>query len=116
MISFDVIPDKWTYATLVAVYCRAGAIDEALKSFKEAQEKNISLDVPSHILEGDCDTAIGVFSNISGNNISMSAELFSVDGKHRYLIKETKEINFAKELGREVGEKLKFQSKGSYKR
>jgi len=68
------------------------------------------------ILEGDCDTAIGVFSNINGNNISLSAELFSVDGKHRYLIKETKEINFAKELGREVGEKLKFQSKGSYKR
>jgi len=68
------------------------------------------------ILEGDCDTAIGIFSNINGNNISLSTELFSVDGKHRYFIKETKKINFAKELGREVGEALKSQSKGSYKR
>ena len=68
------------------------------------------------ILEGDCDTAIGAYSKINWNNISLIAELFSVDGKNRYFIKETKEINFAKELGREVGEALKFQSKGSYKR
>ena len=68
------------------------------------------------ILEGDCDTAIGIFSKINGNNISLSAELFSVDGKHRYFIKDTKEVNLAKELGREVGEKLKSKSKGSYKR
>jgi len=68
------------------------------------------------ILEGDCNTAIGIFSTINDNNISLIAELFSVDGKNRYFIKDTKEINFAKELGREVGEKLKSQSKGSYKR
>ena len=67
-------------------------------------------------LEGDCDTAVGAFSNIDGNNIILSAELFSVDGKHRYFIKDTKDINLAKELGREVGEALKSQSKGSYKR
>ncbi len=68
------------------------------------------------ILEGDCDTAIGVISKIDGDYISLSAELFSVDGKNRYFIKETKEIKFANELGRKVGEALKFQSKGSYKR
>ena len=68
------------------------------------------------ILEGDCDTAIGALSKIEGNNIILSAELFSVDGKNRYFIKEIKEINSAKELGRKVGEALKFQSKGSYKR
>ena len=67
-------------------------------------------------LEGDCDTAVGAFSNIDGSNIILSAELFSVDGKHRYFVKETKDINLAKELGREVGEALKSQSKGSYKR
>ena len=67
-------------------------------------------------LEGDCDTAVGAFSNIDGSNIILSAELFSVDGKNRYFVKETKDINLAKELGREVGEVLKSQSKGSYKR
>ena len=53
-------------------------------------------------LEGDCDTAVGAFSNIDGNNISLSAELFSVDGKHRYFVQETKEIHLAKKLGKEV--------------
>ncbi len=68
------------------------------------------------ILEGDCDTAIGTFSNIEGNNINLVAELFSVDGNHRYFIKDTKNINLAKELGKEIGEALKFKSEGSYKR
>ena len=68
------------------------------------------------ILEGDCDTAIGIYSEINNNNISLAAELFSVDGNHRYFVQNTKEINLAKELGREVGEKLKIQSKGRYKR
>jgi len=68
------------------------------------------------ILEGDCDTAIGTFSNIEGNNINLAAELFSVDGKQRYFIKDTKKVELAKELGREIGEALKLKSKGSYKR
>ena len=44
------------------------------------------------ILEGDCDTAIGIFSNINGNNISLTAELFSIDGNHRYFVQNTKGI------------------------
>ena len=68
------------------------------------------------ILEGDCDTAIGVFSNIDGNTINLTTELFSVDGKKRYFMKESKNKNLAKELGREVGEALKLKSEGSYKR
>ena len=68
------------------------------------------------ILEGDCNTAIGTFSNIEGNNINLVAELFSVDGKQRYFIKDTKNIDLAKKLARELGEALKLKSKGSYKR
>ena len=67
-------------------------------------------------LEGDCDTAIGVFSNIDGDKINLISELFSVDGKHRYFMKESKNKNLAKELGREMGEALKLKSDGSYKR
>ena len=62
------------------------------------------------VLEGDCDTAIGTFSNIEGNNINLVAELFSVDGKKRYFIKDTKKVELAKELGREIGEALKLKS------
>jgi len=38
------------------------------------------------ILEGDCDTAIGVFAIIKNNKIELTAELFSVDGKSRFFI------------------------------
>jgi hydroxymethylbilane synthase len=105
---------------IIAIQCRNSdpEIKELLEKINNPQARicaNTEREVLK-ILEGDCDTAIGAFSKINGNNISLSAELFSVDGKQRYFIKETKEIKLAKELGREVGEKLKFQSKGSYKR
>ena len=41
------------------------------------------------ILEGDCDTAVGVFAKIINENIELAAELFSVDGNKRYFIKES---------------------------
>ena len=105
---------------IIAIQCRNNdfEIKELLDKINNPQSRicaNTEREVLK-ILEGDCDTAIGAYSKINSNNISLIAELFSVDGKNRYFIKETKEINFAKELGREVGEALKFQSKGSYKR
>ena len=105
---------------IIAIQCRNNNLEikELLEKINNPQSRicaNTEREVLK-ILEGDCDTAIGAFSKINGNNISLVAELFSVDGKNRYFIKETKEINFAKELGREVGEALKSQSKGSYKR
>ncbi len=44
------------------------------------------------ILEGDCDTAIGVFAIIKNNKIELTAELFSIDGKSRFFIKEDDDI------------------------
>ena len=105
---------------IIAIQCRNSDLEikELLEKINNPQARicaNTEREVLK-ILEGDCDTAIGAFSRIDGNNISLSVELFSVDGKQRYFIKETKEIKLAKELGREVGEKLKSKSKGSYKR
>tara|TARA_B100001175_G_scaffold87988_1_gene74113 strand:- start:669 stop:1580 length:912 start_codon:yes stop_codon:yes gene_type:complete len=105
---------------IIAMQCRHDdfEIKELLEKINNIQSRicaNTEREVLK-ILEGDCDTAIGALSKIEGNNIILSAELFSVDGKNRYFIKEIKEINSAKELGRKVGEALKFQSKGSYKR
>ena len=68
------------------------------------------------ILEGDCETAVGAIANIEGNNITLEAELFSIDGKQRFYHSESKDINFAFELGTEVGEILKKESNNSYKR
>ena len=51
------------------------------------------------ILEGDCETAVGAIANIEGKNITLEAELFSIDGKQRFYHSASKDINFAFELG-----------------
>ena len=68
------------------------------------------------ILDGDCETAVGAIAKISEENISLEAELFSLDGKERFYHKDSKEIKFAFELGKEVGLILKKESKNSYKK
>jgi len=67
------------------------------------------------ILEGDCDTAIGVFATIKNNKIELTAELFSVDGKSRFFIKEDDDIENHMILAKKIAEDLKIKSKGSYK-
>tara|TARA_B100000579_G_scaffold372276_1_gene335335 strand:+ start:53 stop:964 length:912 start_codon:yes stop_codon:yes gene_type:complete len=105
---------------IIAMQCRSNdfEIKELLEKINNPHSRicaNAEREVLK-ILEGDCDTAIGILSKIEVDNITLVAELFSVDGKNRYFIKKTKEINSAKELGREVGEDLKLKSKGNYKR
>ena len=68
------------------------------------------------VLEGDCETAVGAISNIKNNQITLEAELFSLDGKQRFYYKASKKIESAALLGIEVGEILKKESKNSYKR
>ena len=68
------------------------------------------------VLEGDCQTAVGAISLIKENNITLEAELFSLDGRERFYCKTSKDIKYAAELGIEIGENLKKQSKGNYKK
>ncbi len=68
------------------------------------------------VLEGDCETAVGVIANIVRDTINIEAELFSLDGEKRFYHKASKNLSSAYELGKEVGEILKKESKNSYKR
>jgi len=68
------------------------------------------------VLEGDCETAVGIIANIDKDTINIEAELFSLDGKKRFYHKASKNLGSAYELGNEVGEILKKESKNSYKR
>ena len=68
------------------------------------------------ILEGDCDTAIGVFAKIEDEKINLKTELFSVDGSQRYFMDESDKKKSYLSLGKNMGEKLRLKSKGSYKR
>ena len=67
-------------------------------------------------MEGDCETAIGAHSKINGNQITIEAELFSLDGSLRFYEKKIGNINEYKQLGTEIGKTLKEKSKNSYKR
>ena len=68
------------------------------------------------VLEGDCETAVGVIANIDRDTINIEAELFSLNGEKRFYHKASKNLSSAYELGKEVGEILKKESKNSYKR
>ena len=57
-----------------------------------------------------------LFQPTNNKKITLEAELFSLDGTKRYYHKETKDIDYASELGLEVGKILKKESKGSYKK
>ncbi len=68
------------------------------------------------ILEGDCETAIGAHSKIDGGKIMLEAELFSLDGKHRFYEKKIGNVEEFKQLGTQVGQILKIKSNNSYKK
>jgi hydroxymethylbilane synthase len=68
------------------------------------------------VLEGDCETAVGVYALVEGDKITIEAELFSLDGTQRFYEKKSSKIENAKELGEEVGHILKIKSKSSYRK
>lgn len=103
----------------------------ALQSHKDDEEINSILKNINHyetflkaqaernvlkILEGNCETAIGVQAEVSNNQLTLEAELFSLDGSKRFYEKKSSKIENAKELGKEVGEILKKKSNNSYKK
>ncbi len=68
------------------------------------------------ILEGDCETAVGVHAILNNQEITLEAELFSLDGSKRFYEKITKDIRNFDKIGLEVGKILKIKSKESYKK
>ena len=105
---------------VIAVQCRKND-KEIHKILKKLNHEATSVCVTAErellkTLEGDCNTPVGAISILNENYITLSAELFSVDGKNRYFFKDKKSLNLAKELGNEIGKFLKEKSKGSYKK
>ena len=68
------------------------------------------------VLEGDCETAVGVHAAIHDNKITLEAELFSLDGSKRFYEKKSSKTDNAKQLGKEMGQILKIKSNNSYKK
>ncbi len=114
----DVIPSAGQ--GIISLQCREDD-NKIISILKKTNDKKTYLRAHAErnvlkILEGDCETAIGVHSTISENEITLEAELFSIDGTKRYYEKKSSKIENAKELGTEVGKMLKKKSNNSYKK
>ena len=95
--------------------------DEVASILKEVNHKETFFRAKAErsvlkVLEGDCETAIGVHSKIKENTITLEAELFSLDGSQRFYEKKTSKIEKAEELGKEIGNMLKIKSNNNYKK
>mgnify|MGYP005692993485 FL=1 len=105
---------------IIAVQCRENdeEIINILEKINDDQSRIIANAERKilKILEGDCDTAVGVFAKIDKDLVNIKAELFSVDGKQRFFVDESEDKKMIEDLSIKIGEKLKSESKGSYKR
>ena len=82
------------------------------KTFKSAQaERNVL-----KVLEGDCETAVGAISIINNGNITLQGELFSLDGKQKFIAKTSGELNKAREIGIKIGKELIALAGDTYKK
>ena len=105
---------------IIAIQCRENdqEIINILEKINDNQSRMIANAERNvlKILEGDCDTAVGVYAKISKDIVNIKAELFSVDGKQRFYVDESENEKMINDLSIKIGEKLKSESKGSYKR
>ena len=105
---------------IVSIQCR-NEDEDIINLLSKVNDKVTSISALAErkvlrILEGDCHTAVGVFSKVNNDNFEISGELFSIDGKKRYF-KTIKDIssNFLK-ASTELGNYLKSESKDTYKK
>ena len=105
---------------IIAIQCRDNdkEIINLLEKINDEQSRVIANAERNvlKILEGDCDTAIGVYAKIEQDFVNIKAELFSIDGKKRYFIEESDNKKMINDLSIKIGKKLKLESKGSYKK
>jgi hydroxymethylbilane synthase len=105
---------------VIALQCRNND-KELIELLKKVDHKSTHNSIKAErnvlkVLEGDCETAIGVFASINDDKINLEAELFSLDGRKRFYLKASENIDKANELGIEMGKSLKKISNNSYKK
>ena len=105
---------------VIALQCRKNdnRIIKLLKEINHSPTKvcaNAERDVLK-VLDGDCETPVGVNAKIKNKKLTLETELFSLDGKKRFYLKSTKKVNLAGLIGKELGEKIKKKSKNLYKK
>jgi hydroxymethylbilane synthase len=105
---------------VIALQCRNNN-EELIELLKKVNHQSTHSSIKAErnvlkVLEGDCETAVGVFASIEGDKINLEAELFSLDGSKRFYLKSSENIDKANKLGIEMGNTLKKISNNSYKK
>ena len=105
---------------IIAAQCRVKD-NEIIKMLKKINHKNTFYSGQAErcvlkVLDGDCETAVGVSTKIQKKKITIQAELFSLDGKKRFYEKGKADLNLANDLGVKIGKLLKKKSKNLYKK
>jgi hydroxymethylbilane synthase len=105
---------------VIAIQCRNND-EELIELLKKVNHQSTANSIKAErnvlkILEGDCETAIGIFASIESDSINLEAELFSLDGSKRFHLKLFESVDKAEELGIEMGKTLKKISNNSYKK
>jgi len=105
---------------VIALQCRSSD-EELIELLKKVNHQSTHSSIKAErnvlkVLEGDCETAVGVFASINGDKLNLEAELFSLDGSKRFHLKSSENIDKANEMGIEMGKTLKKISNNSYKK
>jgi len=105
---------------VIALQCRSND-EELIELLKKVNHQSTHSSIKAErnvlkVLEGDCETAVGVFASIVGDKINLEAELFSLDGSKRFHLISSENVDKANELGIEMGKTLKKISNNSYKK
>ena len=87
---------------------KLNSILSKINHFETSIESKIERKILS-VLEGDCNTAAGIYANVRGKNVNIIAELFSDDGNKKFSYKDECKIEEALKIAQKAGDDLKKQ-------
>ena len=89
---------------------KINSILSKINHFETSIEAKVERKILS-VLEGDCNTAAGIYANIKGKNVNIMAELFSDNGDQKFTYKDECKIEEALKIAEKAGNDLKKQFK-----
>ena len=87
---------------------KLNSILSKMNHFETSIEAKVERKILS-VLEGDCNTAAGIYANIKGKNVNIMAELFSDNGDKKFTYKDECKIEEALKIAEKAGNDLKKQ-------
>ena len=87
---------------------KINSILSKINHFETSIEAKVERKILS-VLEGDCNTAAGIYANIKGKNVNIMAELFSDIGDKKFTYKDESKIEEALKIAEKAGNDLKKQ-------